>query len=83
MSLIAMWVIAMWVWCVGGCAWPRVAGTAQSNKQVILGDEQLTLFLILGPVDLAAAKAPIENVDRCGASVADARPIRHPDNDGG
>jgi hypothetical protein len=40
-------------------------GTAQS--QVILGDEQLALFRILGPVDLATGKTPIENVDRCGA----------------
>jgi len=45
--------------------------------------EQLTLLLILSSVDLAAGKTPIENVDRCGASVADGRPIGHPDNNGG
>ena len=31
-------------------------------------DEKLTFFIILGPIDLAAGKAPIENVERCGAS---------------
>ena len=48
-----------------------------------LATEQLTLFLILGSVDLAAGKTPIENVDRCGASVAERCPIRHSDNNGG
>jgi hypothetical protein len=42
--------------------------TGTAQSQVILGGGQLT---------------PIENVDRYGASVADGRPISHPDNDGG
>jgi predicted lipoprotein len=44
-----------------------------------LATDQLALLVILGSVDLAAGKTPIENVDRCGASLADGRPIRHPD----
>jgi hypothetical protein len=37
--------------------------TGTASSQVIIGDEQPTLFLLLGPVDLAAGKTPIENVD--------------------
>src|SRR5215831_5484781 len=48
-----------------------------------LPTDQLALLVVLGPVDLAASKAPIENVNRCSASsAADGRVIRHPDNNG-
>src|ERR1700746_460884 len=44
--------------------------------------DKLELLGVFGLVELAASKALIENVERCRASFADGRPIRHPDNDG-
>ena len=66
------------------CTLPGPGGPAGPNSPPPrLPTEELSFLLVLGPVDLAAGKAPIENVERCGPSFADGRPIRHPDNNSG
>ena len=62
---------------------PRFASGIEFDyafRSPALPAQELALLLVLGPVDLTASKAPIENIDRCGASFADGRPIRYPDN---
>jgi len=45
-----------------------------------LPTDQPAFLVILSPIDLAAGKASIENVNRCGASSAAGSPISHPDD---
>src|SRR6516165_3323929 len=66
-----------------GSRMPRFASGIEFDyafRSPALPAQELALLLVLGPVDLTASKAPIENIDRCGASFADGRPIRYPDN---
>ena len=48
-----------------------------------LPTKKVAFLVVLGPVDLATGKTPIENVDHRRASPADGRPIRQPDNNSG
>jgi hypothetical protein len=45
--------------------------------------DQFAFLIVFGPLDLAAGKAPIENVERSLAALAGGRPIRYPDNNSG
>jgi hypothetical protein len=44
---------------------------------------QLALLFVFGPVDLAASKAAIENINCRWPSCADGRPICHPNKESG
>src|SRR6516165_10825896 len=48
-----------------------------------LPTKKVAFLVVLGPVDVATGKTPIENVDHRRASPADGRPIRQPDNNSG
>src|SRR6516164_6477302 len=67
---------------------PDLLGTTATRvepvgQRPILPTESPALLLVLGPVDLATGKTPIENAEGRTASFGDSRPIRYPNNNSG